>query len=164
MKSNESQILESVRSYFGLDPTTYDKVNKLDLGSQHIQNHIRELFKIEVLDLNYYEPIYTAFAKVSTTTTIDDPYFQFTFSKEMASRGIPQEEINKALESADSILDKLHKESEPTSIKDGGTKENLDDIKKVSQPEIDTEFESIKPRKGHTQKQNVDSDMPTDRD
>jgi hypothetical protein len=94
---------------------------------------------------------------------LDDPAFAVTFMKEMTGRAVPKPEIEDALKFADDVLDKASKEFDSSSVKDTGWNPNLEDIKEVSQPEQNIEFETVKPRKGHEQKSNIESDMPIDR-
>ena len=163
MKKNETTIIEGVRSFLGLDHHDYSKINKLDLGGQHVQSHISELFKLKAAELINHDSIISAFNKTQNNMYLDDPYFAITFIKEMTGRAIPKPEINEALKFADEVLDKATKEFDSSSSKDAGWNPNMEDIKEVSQPEQSTEFETVKPRKGHEQKSNIKSDMPIDR-
>lgn len=163
MKNNEKQIIEGVRSFLGLDHHDHDKINRLDLGGQHVQSHISELFKLKAASLIHHDTIVSAFNKTQHNMYLDDPAFAVTFMKEMTGRAVPKPEIMAALKFADDVLDKAAKEFDSSSTKDAGWNQNLEDIKEVSQPEQNTEFETVKQRKGHEQKSNITSDMPMDR-
>ena len=163
MKNHESKILENVKSFLGLDNHDYSKINRLDLGSQHIQNYISELFKLKAASLTQHDTITSAFNKTQNNMYLDDPFFVKTFTKEMTGRGVPKPEINDAIEYVDNILDKIVKEFGSSNAKDGGWNPNMDEIEETSKPEQNIESEIVKPRKGHTQNSNIESDMPIDR-
>lgn len=163
MKTNEITIIEGVRSFLGLDHHDYSKINKLDLGGQHVQSHISELFKLKAAELIHHDSIVSAFNKTQNNMYLDDPAFTVTFMKEMTGRAVPKPEIEDALKYADDVLDKATKEFDSSSAKDAGNHPNLSKIKEVSQPEQATELETIKPRDGHKQESNIKSDMPIDR-
>ena len=163
MKKIEATIIEGIRSFLGLDHHDYSKINRLDLGGQHVQSHISELFKLKAAELVHHDSIVSAFNKTQHNMYLDDPAFAVTFMKEMTGRAVPKPEIENALKYADEVLDKATKEFDSSSTKDAGHNPNLKDIKEVSQPEQPNEFETVKPRKGHEQKSNIKNDMPIDR-
>ncbi len=163
MKKSDIKIISEVRSYLGLDNHDYSKVNRLDLGGQHMQSMISELFKLKTIDLSFHDSVVTAFNKTQHHMYLDDPAFHISFKKEMTGRGIPKNEIEKALSICDKVLDQVAKEFDSTSSKDAGVNPNMKDIVEVSKPEQPTELEILKPRKGHSQAQNIESDMPIDR-
>lgn len=163
MKKTEATIIEGVRSFLGLDHHDYSKINRLDLGGQHVQSHISELFKLKAAELIHHDSIVSAFNKTQQSMYLDDATFATTFMKEMVGRAVPKPEVEDALKYADEVLDKATKEFDGSNVKDAGHNPNLKDIKEVSQPEQSTEIETVKPRKGHEQKSNIKSDMPIDR-
>lgn len=163
MQKIEQKIISEVKSFLGLENHDYSKINRLDLGVQHIQSMISELFKLKTIDLAFHDSVVTAFNKTQHNMYLDDPAFPTTFKKEMTGRGIPKNEIAKALETCDKVLDEVAKEFDSTSSKDAGVNPNMKDIVEVSKPEQPTELEILKPREGHSQKQNIESDMPIDR-
>lgn len=160
---NNNIIVEEIRSYLGLEKHDIKDEQRLSLGSQHIHNYIDDAYRLKATKFIYHDSIINAFAKSHNNMYIDDPAFFTTFKKEMTARGIPVNEIEDALDAVDAVLDKVVKEFGSKQEKDGGINPNIKDVIEVSQPEQPDNGGLIKPRKGHKQENNIESDMPINR-
>jgi len=163
MNSQDQSIVEEIRSYLGLDAHDRKDEQRLALGSQHIREYIDDAFRLKVGKLSHFDSIVTAFSKTHHSMYIDDPAFVTTFKKEMTARGLPKPQIEEALDAVDTVLDKIVKEFGSKQEKDGGIHPNFDGIKEVSQPGQPDNGELLKPRDGHSQKNNIESDLPINR-
>ena len=164
MNTKDVFIVEEVRSYLGLDAHDRKDEQRLALGSQHIHSYINDAYATQITKFYHYDTIITAFIKTHHNTYIDDPAFYTTFKKEMTARGIPKNEIELALDAVDPVLDKVVKEFGSKQEKDGGIHPNWEGIEEVSKPEQPDDGGLIKPRDGHKQKNNVDGDLPINRE
>jgi len=165
MNKSDITIVEEIRSYLGLGELKDRKDDQiLSLGSEHIRSYIEDAFRLKSTKLDHHDSISTAFTKSHHNMYIDDPAFCTTFKKEMTARGIPKPEIEDALDIVDTVLDKVFKEFGTRQEKDGGIHPKFDEIEEVSKPEQPENGETLKPRKGHTQKSNIDSDLPINRE
>jgi len=164
MNNQDKSIVEEIRVYLGLDAHDRGDEQRLALGSQHIREYIDDAYRLKVGKLSHFDSIVTAFSKTHHSMYIDDPAFVTTFKKEMTARGLPKPQIEEALDAVDAVLDKVVKEFGSKQEKDGGTHPKFDDIKEVSQPGQPDNGGLVKPRDGHKQENNIDSDLPINRD
>jgi hypothetical protein len=164
MNSQDHTIVEEVRSYLGLDAHDRKDSQRLALGSEHIRNYIEDAYRLKATAFSHHDAVVTAFTKTHHNMYIDDPAFTTTFKKEMTARGLPIPEIEEALDTVDSVLDKVVKEFGSKQEKDGGVHPNWEGVKEVSQPEQPDNGGLVKPRDGHKQENNVESDMPINRE
>lgn len=160
MNSQETKIFEEVNSFFGLE--TDKKVQRVYMGSEHVSGYIEDQFKLKMSKSDYFDPIITAFNKTHKSKSLEDPGFIVNLRQEMANRGVPSIEIGKAIDTVDKIINKMNEEFDITKRKDAGLNTNMKELKKVSQPEQDMEFELVKPRSGHTMKSNISGKIPDD--
>lgn len=158
MNSQEKRIFEEVSSFFGLE--TDKKVQRMYMGSEHVSGYIEDQFKLKMSKSDYFDPIVTAFNKTHKSKSLEDVGFIINLRQEMINRGVPDIEISKAVDLVDQIKDKMDNEFDITKRKDAGLNAKMKDLKKVSQPEQNMNFELVKPRKGHTMKSNISGKIP----
>lgn len=158
MNLQEQKIFEEVNSFFGVK--TEKKNQRLYMGSEHVSGYIEDQFKLKMNSSDYFDPVVTAFNKTHKSKSLTDPGFKVNLKQEMVNRGVPSLDIEKSMDVVDKINDKLEKEFDISKRKDAGSNPNMNDLVSVSQPPQDIEFESVKPRKGHTMKSNISGKIP----
>lgn len=147
LNANEKLVLESITSMLHQDAklglTFHDadqKDDEIEHGHQYLHEQIDDMLLLKAAELVHAESVTSAFRKVHSYKYIDDWTFLPAMEKEMISKAVPNEERIKALQFIPKIISELRAEHHLWTEKDSGFNPNLKEVKKVSQPEQDTEF------------------------
>lgn len=105
-------------------------------SSQFAREDIDASFRTKVnsSNLNHYDAITASFAKIHSYKNIDDDSFQEAFEHDMTAQGLPREEITKAVELVNKIIEEYLEEGQ-WDEKDYGLNPHMDEIIDVSKPE-----------------------------
>lgn len=140
MKPQESLIVEAVQNLLAQSaklgiPDDPEDIETECHALQYLHEAVNELFASKVADLVHFEGIRAAFRKIHSYKYVDDPTLPKALDGEMASQGIPKEEREKVLEVVPKLLEDLKKDG-TIAERDAGWNSHLDEVIKVSQPEL----------------------------
>lgn len=114
MRQAEKMFLEAVGNLFK------NKSSRLGIvpgGEEHThtaQFHhelVEDMFALKVVESAFHEDLCGAFRDIHSYKYLDDPTFGIAFTKRLTARGIPTKEIQKAMESIESIKKELGKDT-----------------------------------------------------
>jgi hypothetical protein len=149
---NQQTFLEALSLFLETDPKTGLVDNKNDLydaeqerGLEYNHNEVYDQYRrmLEAKKIIYMDPIMSAFKAVHDYKYIDGHGFSTVMERQLKSQGIPSAEISIALDELEALLKKLQGSAGDYAEKDSGLLKNMNDIKKVSQPEQPNEFTGI---------------------
>ena len=149
LNKSEKALLEAINSMFDLDAklglAVHDDKDQNakeaeERGYEYLHNQIDEMFELKAAELTYAESVNQAFHKVHSYKYLDDPKFKTAMEKEMVAQAVPNDEREKAKSFIDSIIKELEKEAKH-GFESKPFNPHMDEIKKVSKPETNLEFE-----------------------
>lgn len=114
MNDVEKSLLNEISSLFN-DPMIHHKAElglaKHEKGDdsntlETAYNNIDDEFRLEIIDLQFYNSISAAFTKVHGYKYITDRTFDIALEKEMKAMGVPRDEIEKSMKAFRKLRDK----------------------------------------------------------
>ncbi len=136
MDKHEAMLAEAIKN--ALDDDALGLKNREDTKDEvshtftFLHEEIEQQFRLETSKLVHHDAIAAAFNRIHSYKYLNDPSFALSFKKDLTAQGIPMEECQKAMDAIDKVSKKLLGEA---GEKDAGWHPELDEIKKVSQPE-----------------------------
>ena len=163
LNKNERMLAEAISTMLqqdaelGLSQHEETDFDSAERGYEYLHNQIDEMFLLKSAELVHSNGVNQAFKKVHNYKYVDDPTFIKAMNKEMLAQGIPADEREKAKDYVTKIIDELKEDQKEWSEQDMGFSPMLDEIKDVSNPEINNEMEMIEVD-GWDNKSNVEID------
>lgn len=149
---NQQTFLEALSLFLETDPKTglADQKNEFydteqERGLEYNHNEVYDQYRrmLEAKKIIYMDPIMSAFKAVHDYKYVDGHGFATVMERQLKAQGIPSAEISVALDEFEALLKKLQGSAGDYAEKDSGLLKNMDEIKKVSQPEQPNEFSGI---------------------
>ncbi|MCK9281685.1 MAG: hypothetical protein M0P71_13750 [Melioribacteraceae bacterium] len=124
MNNDEKLLIETFKNILEMSPLNEDvkKPNENDHNVQFQWEEINDKFALEVKDSDYFVPLTSSFRKIHSIKWLSDTHFGAMIRNELKSQGIPQKDIDIAVEAVEK-LSKAYREE------DSGFPTNLDKIK-----------------------------------
>lgn len=138
LSTTEQSILESVKSMLGDDTELglkihdYDKTGQ-ESSAQWQRENVCQQFALDTNSLTHHQGITAAFKKVHDYKPLESPTFSASFRRELTAQAIPQEEITKALDIAEKVLNKVI--GKKANERDSGWHPDLDEVMATANPE-----------------------------
>lgn len=89
-------------------------------------NNIESMFALKARRSNFHEELTSAFRDIHSYKYLDDPTFAVALQKHLTARGVPTEEINRAVQFCEQIKEELN--DEQFQEKDSGWHPDLDEV------------------------------------
>lgn len=132
MNQNEKLLLEAVSNLF------QNKESKLGIVTHKENSHmmqfqremIEDMFSLKFVKSNFHEDLTGAFRDIHSYKYLDDPTFSIALNKRLTARGIPTEEIQKAIKAVEEIKEELG--GKTFQEKEAGWHPNMDQIVDVT--------------------------------
>ena len=130
MNSHERAILEAISNFLD-GKARLGIVGELEVPDQShtAQQQIEglyETFALDFVESPFYESITGAFRKIHSYKYINHPTFKPSIEGELRSMGVPTEEIQKALDKIDTLVESQGPDN--PNERDAGWNDNLGDI------------------------------------
>ena len=109
MNQTEILLLEAISNLFRNDETKLGIVPHKEHSHilQFQRETIEDMFSLKMNESNFHEDLSGAFRDIHSYKYLDDPTFAIALTKRLTARGIPTEEITKALKVIENIKEEL---------------------------------------------------------
>lgn len=148
LNQNEKALLEALDGLLkqddvlGLSAHDNEDSDEAERGYEYLHNNIDDSFAVKAADLHHADSVIKAFHSVHSYKYVDDPSFMTAMRKEMTALAVPAKEMEQAEKMLMDVVDDLRK-GDNFAEKDAGFNPDLEEIRDISQPTSDDEFEII---------------------
>lgn len=140
MNKKEKTLTEAVETFLqhkaqlGLQEPDWEEESHT---FQFMHEQINDLYRLKTSDTTHHTGICAAFRKVHDYKYVTDPTFREALHKELTAQAVPAEELEKALDMVNTVIEEIKEENKNWNEKDAGFNPNLDEIIEVSNPGVE---------------------------